>query len=590
MYEIFLIQKLSFANRNRMFHQAHRLASNVLYGRIMHYRSLSSITNNKKELFYHIKVFTNVRRGSGTNQDVFLLAIHDTYNPSAKANASVNDLSVILPVSNIKENENIDSQIELANPPMNLLLLPGPIHRSSTMYKIYPSARDAASEIRSITLGFDKNQVIHVASSFTSTGESNGNNVIDNSTPSSTIGDGWLLDKVEIIESEEHKMDESLFNNPKIEKHVFPLGEWIGESDNGNISGPPVRTIQRVKDEKLLRKFDERRNLHKTVFESEADTRKTLSRASSAKYEHESPWKIAVRASAVPHPDKVKKGERASIKLTFGNAGEDAYFTQSLKDGELSCFGVADGVYCWREKGIDAGIFSRALMKHSAEAYNTKFMALSAIDQNVHLDYVERRRLSVPEDVLYAAATKVSTENIPGSSTICVACFDGANESLRVANIGDSGLLVIRPRIGQNLQKTMTPFRTEEQEHSFGHPFQLGNNQGTNAWHDAHVYKSKIKLDDVLVMGSDGLFDNLSDTDIQNIILKELSAMPQTKVTEKAQRIANSLVKSAFEHSVDKNIDTPYSRAASEAFDMIYKGGKKDDITVLCGIVYCDNR
>ena len=48
-----------------------------------------------------------------------------------------------------------------------------------------------------------------------------------------------------------------------------------------------------------------------------------------------------------------------------------------------------------------------------------------------------------------------------------------------------------------------------------------------------------------------------------------------------ANTVAFRLSKLAFDNSMDKERSTPYSRAATEAFDMVYSGGKPDDITVL---------
>lgn len=45
------------------------------------------------------------------------------------------------------------------------------------------------------------------------------------------------------------------------------------------------------------------------------------------------------------------------------------------------------------------------------------------------------------------------------------------------------------------------------------------------------------------------------------------------------------LLQVAFDNSVDKHRVTPYSRAATEAFDMVYSGGKPDDITVLVAVI-----
>ena len=65
-----------------------------------------------------------------------------------------------------------------------------------------------------------------------------------------------------------------------------------------------------------------------------------------------------------PHPEKVKRGEKAVCKRTFGFGGEDAYFTDGANGNFL---GVADGIFEWRERGIDAGEFSRALITGASE-------------------------------------------------------------------------------------------------------------------------------------------------------------------------------------------------------------------------------
>jgi len=38
------------------------------------------------------------------------------------------------------------------------------------------------------------------------------------------------------------------------------------------------------------------------------------------------------------------------------------------------------------------------------------------------------------------------------------------------------------------------------------------------------------------------------------------------------------LVQEAYESSLDPRKDTPYSRSASDYFDLVYSGGKQDDI------------
>ena len=46
-------------------------------------------------------------------------------------------------------------------------------------------------------------------------------------------------------------------------------------------------------------------------------------------------------------------------------------------------------------------------------------------------------------------------------------------------------------------------------------------------------------------------------------------------------RASGAVVSAAYAASMDKRRTTPYSLAATENFDMVYSGGKKDDITAV---------
>ena len=67
------------------------------------------------------------------------------------------------------------------------------------------------------------------------------------------------------------------------------------------------------------------------------------------------PYRLKAGGFCTPHPQKVKRREGG--KTAFGFGGEDAYFTDGANGNFL---GVADGIFEWRERGIDAGEFSRA--------------------------------------------------------------------------------------------------------------------------------------------------------------------------------------------------------------------------------------
>lgn len=54
-------------------------------------------------------------------------------------------------------------------------------------------------------------------------------------------------------------------------------------------------------------------------------------------------------------------------------------------------------------------------------------------------------------------------------------------------------------------------FRTAQLEHEFGCPFQLGHHSYANTPADADLVTMPVEAGDVVVMGTDGLLDNLSD-------------------------------------------------------------------------------
>lgn len=58
-------------------------------------------------------------------------------------------------------------------------------------------------------------------------------------------------------------------------------------------------------------------------------------------------------------------------------------------------------------------------------------------------------------------------------------------------------------------------YRTTPQEHEFGHPFQLGSQASADRPEDCMFASIKIAAGDVIVMGSDGLWDNLFDRQVR---------------------------------------------------------------------------
>jgi protein phosphatase PTC7 len=107
----------------------------------------------------------------------------------------------------------------------------------------------------------------------------------------------------------------------------------------------------------------------------------------------------------------------------------------------------------------------------------------------------------------------------------------------------------------------------------------LGHHDAADTPEDAMLTTMPIYPGDVLVLGSDGLFDNLADEDV---VAKVEAGMLQG---QSPSAIAQALTFAAFDASMNKYSTTPYSLAASAAFEMVYTGGKVDDITCLVAVL-----
>ncbi|KAA8543703.1 hypothetical protein F0562_021551 [Nyssa sinensis] len=249
---------------------------------------------------------------------------------------------------------------------------------------------------------------------------------------------------------------------------------------------------------------------------------------------------FCVGTHIIPHPKKVEKG------------GEDAFFVSSYNGGVIA---VADGVSGWAEQNVNPALFSQELMANASSLVG---------DEEVDYD---------PRILLRKA--HATTSSI-GSATVIVAMLE-RNGILKIANVGDCGLRVIR--------KGQIIFGTSPQDHYFDCPYQLSSEVVGQTYLDATVSSVELMEGDTIVMGSDGLFDNVFDNEIVSMMARYVD------VAEAAKALANL----AHNHSTDSNFDSPYSlEARTRGFDvpwwkkivgMKLTGGKLDDITVVVGQV-----
>lgn len=235
--------------------------------------------------------------------------------------------------------------------------------------------------------------------------------------------------------------------------------------------------------------------------------------------------------SVKAHPEKVSWG------------GEDYGFSMGRT------FGVFDGV-SGAEKEKGKKLYSRTLSDSMKKKSGKK-------------------GLSVKEITKFMNESKELADNeATGASTAVVASI-GEDNVLRALNIGDSVCLVLRDGA--------VAARTREIIHYFDCPYQLSDDSPDRP-RDGTSLQAEIFKGDVIVAGSDGVFDNLSDADVCEIVQ---SFGPKTK----SSQIAKKIVDRTRIVSLDSDAVTPYSTVArGKSGYGAYKngrGGKVDDISCI---------
>ncbi|XP_073302728.1 probable protein phosphatase 2C 55 [Primulina huaijiensis] len=221
--------------------------------------------------------------------------------------------------------------------------------------------------------------------------------------------------------------------------------------------------------------------------------------------------------------------------------GEDSHFI----DQEAQVIGVADGVGGFASRGIDSGKYARELMGNAAEI-------------------VKQRRFVNPNQLLQEAFLK---SRLPGACTACIMAIEG--NLLKATNLGDSGFAVIR--------EGAVVYKSPAQQTKFNRPHQMERKKGGPEL--AEDLEVAVKAGDVIVAGTDGLFDNLFPEEIAAMVEISLEQNNQPEV------LAQILATAALQKSLDRSCRSPFGVAA-QAAGLIHSGGKYDDITVVAAYLH----
>eukprot|EP00798_Chlamydomonas_sp_ICE-L_P000018 gene18-12831_t len=139
------------------------------------------------------------------------------------------------------------------------------------------------------------------------------------------------------------------------------------------------------------------------------------------------------------------------------------------------------------------------------------------------------------------------------------------------SNLGDSGFLIMR---GGEIV-----FQTTQQQHSFNFPYQIGSPDSMSDMPDAADRGSfEVQPGDIIVLGTDGLWDNCFPEEITSVInYCQQGGMDAVKSSQVMAHYARH-------RAADTKYASPFAYSAFQS-GLAYLGGKMDDITVLVAYV-----
>ncbi|PJF17964.1 hypothetical protein PSACC_02271 [Paramicrosporidium saccamoebae] len=279
----------------------------------------------------------------------------------------------------------------------------------------------------------------------------------------------------------------------------------------------------------------------------------------SSKPNNQTGWTLRCGAYCAPKgPLDAKREARLEC------CGEDSFAV--VENQFQSVVAVADGVGGWRAKGVDPSKFSRSLMRH-LEAIITGTSGWFRRGESP-LAFISPTTLIRQAFWRLVGGYHSGKEQPFGSSTICVACLDRSSGTLETANLGDSGFLLLRGR--------EVILQSRAQQHRFNAPYQLTLAPDGNVSDCSHMsapHGCAVETGDILILATDGLWDNLFEEDVTRLVAMGGEPM------EMAKRLALE----ARRMSEKDDYQSPFSVEATRN-GLNRLGGKEDDITVVVAV------
>lgn len=229
--------------------------------------------------------------------------------------------------------------------------------------------------------------------------------------------------------------------------------------------------------------------------------------------------------------------------------GEDALIVHS-RAGKHYNF-IADGVGGWRESGVDPSEFAWGIMSECKEQVE-QFGQTSPLE-------ILKNGYSRLKELGYVKA---------GSSTVSLVAVELGKA--HICNLGDSGFRLFRD--------SKLAYKTVEQQYFFNAPYQLSilpekeKREGSLQTQPEAAFCDTIEIkdQDIFILATDGLYDNVDDDEIASVL----------RDSDTLEKKIDNLMSLALKLSKSKTHMTPFSKNAVKA-GYRCSGGKEDDITVI---------
>jgi protein phosphatase PTC7 len=213
---------------------------------------------------------------------------------------------------------------------------------------------------------------------------------------------------------------------------------------------------------------------------------------------------------------------------------------------------VADGVGGWKKYKVDPGDFARELCKNISDNFHKYELSLKIREGKNIKDkkkyFSEFSDVNCNEESSETIVKKLllkSSKGIKsnGSSTCTILMLDKNINKMYSAYVGDSSYMILT--YCPKFSKYSLEFKAPEQKYNQKTPYQIGQN--ADGAGDSITNSHTLNLNDIVIVASDGLWDNLTTEEIIDIVNENCGGTGS--ITINPQELANTISEKAFEKS-----------------------------------------